>query len=32
VSFAKGGCPWLKEGERLHDSFTGSQLGAALAS
>lgn len=31
VTFAKGGCPWLAEGKRLHDAFRGSQLGAALA-
>lgn len=31
VTFAKGGCPWLAEGKRLHDAFRGSQLGAALS-
>jgi lysophospholipase L1-like esterase len=31
VTFAKGRCPWLAEGNRLHDSFHGSQLDAALA-
>jgi len=31
VTFAKGGCPWLAEGGRLHDRFRGSQLDAALA-
>jgi lysophospholipase L1-like esterase len=30
ASFAKGGCPWLAEGGRLHDSFRGAQLRAAL--
>ena len=31
VTFVKGGCPWLAEGNRLHNSFRGSQLDAALA-
>jgi lysophospholipase L1-like esterase len=31
VSFAKGGCPWLAEKKKLHDPFSGAQLGAALA-
>ena len=31
VTFTKGGCEWLSEGRRLHDAFSGSQLGAALA-
>jgi len=31
VTFTKGGCEWLSEGRRLHDPFSGSQLGAALA-
>jgi lysophospholipase L1-like esterase len=31
VTFAKGGCPWLAERHRLHDSFRGPQLDAALA-
>ena len=31
VTFAKGGCPWLAEGRKLHDPFRGSQLAAALA-
>ena len=31
VTFVQGGCPWLAEGNRLHDSFRGSQLDAALA-
>jgi lysophospholipase L1-like esterase len=29
-TFARGGCFWLAEGNRLHDSFRGSQLDAAL--
>ena len=31
VTFTKGGCEWLAEGGRLHNPFSGSQLGAALA-
>jgi hypothetical protein len=31
VTFTKGGCPWLDEGKQLHDSFSGTQLAAALA-
>ena len=31
VTFARGGCPWLREGRKLHDPFRGSQLAAALA-
>jgi lysophospholipase L1-like esterase len=30
VTFAKGGCPAIAEGIGLHDTFRGSQLGAAL--
>lgn len=30
-SFLKGPCLWTEFGERLHDSFTGSQLDAALS-
>jgi lysophospholipase L1-like esterase len=30
VTFVKGGCPWLAGGHALHDTFRGSQLGAAL--
>ena len=31
VTFNKGGCPWLAEGRKLHDSFGRSQLEAALS-
>lgn len=31
VTFARGGCDWLKHGGKLHDSFRGSQLKAAEA-
>jgi lysophospholipase L1-like esterase len=31
VSFARGGCPWLAEGRKLHDPFRRSQQQAALA-
>jgi lysophospholipase L1-like esterase len=31
VTFAKGGCPAFEDGIDLHDAFSGSQLGAALA-
>jgi lysophospholipase L1-like esterase len=31
VTFAKGRCPWLAEGRKLHDAFRGPQLGAALS-
>ena len=31
VTFARGGCPYLREGGTLHDPFRGSQLKAALA-
>ena len=30
VTFIRGGCDWLDEGGRLHDSFRGAQLDAAL--
>lgn len=30
VTFIRGGCSWLGEGGRLHDSFRGAQLAAAL--
>jgi lysophospholipase L1-like esterase len=30
VTFIRGGCSWLGEGGRLHDSFRGAQLDAAL--
>ena len=30
-TFARGGCPWLAEGRKLHDPFGGSQLDAAIA-
>jgi lysophospholipase L1-like esterase len=30
VTFVRGGCDWLREGGRLHDSFRGAQLDAAL--
>ena len=30
-SFLKGPCPWTEFGQQLHDSFTGSQLDAAIA-
>jgi lysophospholipase L1-like esterase len=29
VTFTRGGCPWLAEGNKLHDAFRGSQLNAA---
>ncbi len=29
VTFTRGGCPWLAEGNKLHDTFRGSQLKAA---
>jgi lysophospholipase L1-like esterase len=31
VTFARGGCPWLAEGRKLHDAFRGSQLTAAVS-
>ena len=31
VSFTRGGCPWVAEGNKLHDAFQGSQLKAALS-
>ena len=31
ATFIRGGCPWLAEGEQLHDAFEGSQLEAAQA-
>jgi lysophospholipase L1-like esterase len=31
VTFVGGGCPWLTEGRKLHDSYSGSQQKAALA-
>jgi lysophospholipase L1-like esterase len=31
VTFARGGCDWLKQGGKLHDVFRGSQLEAAVA-
>ena len=31
VSFVKGPCPWVADGNRLHDRFSGPQLDAALA-
>jgi lysophospholipase L1-like esterase len=31
VTFARGGCDWLKQGRKLHDGFRGSQLKAAEA-
>lgn len=31
VTFARGGCDWLKQGGKLHDAFRGSQLKAAEA-
>ena len=31
VTFARGGCDWLKHGGKLHDAFRGSQLRAALS-
>jgi lysophospholipase L1-like esterase len=31
VTFARGGCDWLKQGGKLHDEFRGSQLKAAEA-
>jgi lysophospholipase L1-like esterase len=30
VTFVRGGCDWLRQGGRLHDSFRGSQLDASL--
>jgi lysophospholipase L1-like esterase len=30
TTFIAGGCPWLGEGRKLHDSFRGAQLAAAL--
>jgi lysophospholipase L1-like esterase len=31
VTFAKGGCDWLRHGGKLHDAFHGAQLDAAVA-
>ncbi len=31
VTFARGGCPWLADGMKLHDPFRGPQLKAALS-
>jgi lysophospholipase L1-like esterase len=31
VTFTRGGCPWLAEGQKLHDPFRGAQLKAALS-
>jgi len=31
LTFIRGGCDWLKQGGKLHDSFRGSQLAAAKA-
>jgi lysophospholipase L1-like esterase len=31
VTFSRGGCPWLCEGQKLHDPFRGAQLKAALS-
>jgi lysophospholipase L1-like esterase len=31
VTFMRGGCPWLRDGQKLHDSFRGAQLEAALS-
>ncbi len=31
VTFTGGGCPWLREGGKLHDPFRGAQLKAALS-
>ena len=31
VTFARGGCQWLREGQKLHDPFHGAQLKAALS-
>ena len=31
VTFVRGGCPGLREGPKLHDSFRGTQLKAALS-
>ena len=31
VTFARGGCDWLKHGGKLHDPFRGSQLTAAVS-
>jgi lysophospholipase L1-like esterase len=31
VTFARGGCPWLREGQKPHDPFRGAQLKAALS-
>ncbi len=30
ATFTRGGCPWLREGQKLHDPFRGAQLKAAL--
>jgi lysophospholipase L1-like esterase len=30
-TFIAGGCPWLADGRRLHDTFRGAQLAAALS-
>jgi lysophospholipase L1-like esterase len=30
-TFIAGECPWVNDGRRLHDAYTGSQLGAAVA-
>ena len=31
VTFARGGCEWLRDGQKLHDPFRGAQLKAALS-
>jgi lysophospholipase L1-like esterase len=31
VTFTRGGCPWLREGQKLHDPFRGAQQKAALS-
>jgi lysophospholipase L1-like esterase len=31
VTFTRGGCPWLRDGQKLHDPFRGAQLKAALS-
>ena len=31
VTFIRGGCPWLRDGQKLHDPFRGAQLKAALS-
>ena len=31
VTFARGGCPWLGDGGKLHNTFSGSQLEAAVS-